>query len=64
MALEPSSLGIGLIACDLQRSVNILSLQLDAAADDADDAYARNLYAMDAMHYTCEWGIHSYGNYL
>ena len=43
MALEPPSPDIGLIACDLQRSVNILSLQLDAAADDADDAYARNL---------------------
>ena len=40
MALEPSSPGIGLIACDLQRSVNILILQLDAAADDADAAYA------------------------
>ena len=40
MALEPPSPGIGLIACDLQRSVNILSLQLDDAADDTDDAYA------------------------
>ena len=40
MALEPPSPDIGLIACDLQRSVNILSLQLDAAADDTDDAYA------------------------
>jgi hypothetical protein len=61
VALEPSSPGIGLIACDLQRSVNILILQLDAAADDANDAHA---HAMDAMHYTCEWGVHSYGNYL
>ena len=34
MALEPSSPGIGLIACDLQRSVNIHILQLDAAADE------------------------------
>ena len=33
MALEPPSPGIGPIACDLQRSVNILILQLDAAAD-------------------------------
>ena len=40
MALEPPSPGIGPIACDLQRSVNILILQLDAAADDADAAYA------------------------
>ena len=49
MALEPPSPGIGPIACDLQRSVNILILQLDAAADDANDAHA---HAMDAMHYT------------
>ena len=40
MALEPPSPGIGPIACDLQRSVNILILQLHAAADDADAAYA------------------------
>ena len=47
MALEPPSPGIGPIACDLQRSVNILILQLDAAADDADAAYA-----MPWMQYT------------
>ena len=54
MALEPPSPGIGPIACDLQRSVNILILQLDAAADEANDAHA---YAMDAVAstYTCEW---------
>ena len=47
----PPSSGIGLLACDLQRSVNILSLQLDAAADDTDDAYARNLcYGCNALH--------------
>ena len=40
LALEPLSPGIGPITCDLQRSVNILILQLDAAADDADAAYA------------------------
>ena len=40
VALEPLSPGIGPITCDLQRSVNILILQLDAAADDADAAYA------------------------
>ena len=46
-----------------RRSVNILILQLDAAADEANDAHA---YAMDAVAstYTCEWGVHSYGNYL
>ena len=31
----PPSSDIGVIACDLQRSVNILILLLDAAADDA-----------------------------
>ena len=35
MALEPLSPGIGPITCDLQRSVNILILLLDAAADEA-----------------------------
>ena len=34
----PPSPGISLIACDLQRSLNILTLPLDVAADDADDA--------------------------
>ena len=36
VVLKPPSPDIGLIAYDLQRSVNILDLQLDAAADDAD----------------------------
>ena len=55
MALEPPLLGSGLIACDLQRSVNILSLQLDAAADDANDAHA---HAMDAVHiHICVNGV-------
>ena len=61
MALEPLSPGIGPITCDLQRSVNILILQLDAAADEANDAHAYAMYAV-ASTYTCEWGVHSYGH--
>ena len=49
MALEPPSPGIGPIAYDLQRSVNILILQLDAAADDANDVHAYAM-PMDASH--------------
>ena len=41
---RPPSSDIGTIACDLQRSVNILSLLLDAAADDADDANAHTIH--------------------
>ena len=41
----PPSSDIGTVTCDLQRSVNILSLLFDAAADDADDANAHDLYA-------------------
>ena len=60
MALEPPSPGIGPIACDLQRSVNILILPLDAAADDADDAHAQAIMlgisidiGIYVLHFNC-----------
>ena len=50
VALEPLSPGIGPITCDLQRSVNILILQLDTAADDANDAHAASCYGCNALY--------------
>ena len=51
----PPSSGIGLIACDLQRSVNILILLLDAAADEA----MHMLSIQHAMDYIVREGFRS-----
>ena len=42
----PPSFGIGITACDLQRSVNILNLLLDADADDANARAIRHAFML------------------
>ena len=54
----PLSYGIGVFACDLQRSVNILVLLLDTDADDADEAM-HMLSIQHAMDYIVREGFRS-----